>query len=374
MDEAAKPSGAKAGQGARQFRCRSCGAHLEFKPGTQSLACAHCGSTEAIEITEEGVEELNFLAWLEKSATEESTAEVLAVKCRHCGAETSFPPHVTADRCPFCAAPIVAKAVSRRLLRPRAVLPFSVPEQRAGEAFHKWIGSRWFAPNDLRRQAARERMDGAYLPAWTYDARTVTSYAGQRGDDYYVTQTYTAVENGRTVRKTRQVRHTRWTPVAGRVRDDFDDVLVVASTSVPRALLRKLEPWDLKNLHGYKDEYVSGFVSQSYEIDLREGFGHAKKIMAAAIENHIRRDIGGDHQRIHNADTRYSDVTFKYVLLPIWISAYRYREKSYRFVVNGRTGEPAGERPWSVWKITLASLAAALLALLAWWLAEGRSF
>jgi hypothetical protein len=79
----------------------------------------------------------------------------------------------------------------------------------------------------------------------------------------------------------------------------------------------------------------------------------------------IRRDIGGDHQRIHSTDTRYDDITFKHVLLPLWISAYRYRDRSFRFLVNARTGEVCGERPYSAAKITLAVLAALILVAIA---------
>ncbi|MBV9774716.1 MAG: hypothetical protein JO040_12240, partial [Gemmatimonadetes bacterium] len=74
-------------------------------------------------------------------------------------------------------------------------------------------------------------------------------------------------------------------------------------------------------------------------------------------------DIGGDEQRIHSTDTRYDDVTFKHILLPVWISAYRYREKVYRRLVNARTGEVQGERPWSWIKIALLVLFVAALVI-----------
>ena len=73
----------------------------------------------------------------------------------------------------------------------------------------------------------------------------------------------------------------------------------------------------------------------------------------------IKKDIGGDEQRIYSVNTKYNDITFKHVLLPIWISAYRFKNKVYRFLINGRTGEVQGERPWSVWKIIFFSLSIA---------------
>ena len=53
-------------------------------------------------------------------------------------------------------------------------------------------------------------------------------------------------------------------------------------------------------------------------------------------------------------DTQYSALTYKHVLLPVWILAYRYGDKPYRVVVNAVTGQVNGERPWSIPKILAA--------------------
>ena len=54
-------------------------------------------------------------------------------------------------------------------------------------------------------------------------------------------------------------------------------------------------------------------------------------------------------------------MTFKHILLPVWLAAYKYQGKTYRFVVNGRTGRVQGERPWSAIKIAVAVVIAALV-------------
>jgi hypothetical protein len=159
-----------------------------------------------------------------------------------------------------------------------------------------------------------------------------------------------------------------WRPVSGHVSQFFDDVLVLASTSLPRKYTEKLEPWDLPNLVEFKEEYLSGFRSESYQINLLNGFDTAKKVMDDKIRISIRRDIGGDHQKINALSTAHSDVKFKHILLPIWISAYRFNNKVYRFMINGRTGEVQGERPWSWVKITLASVSAAAVVGLGYYL------
>ena len=340
----------------RRFPCKNCGATLHFAPGTRTLVCPYCGVSNEIAQSAEVVQELDLRQYLSHAPSEE-IQETLTVRCEVCGAETTLKPNVTAARCPFCGTPLVAQAMSRRQIKPKALLPFHVTHDQAGVAFKQWIATRWFAPNELKDRAQRADINGVYMPAWTYDADTTSDYTGQRGEDYWDTETYTTMENGRAVTRTRQVRKTRWYPASGTVFNRFDDVLVLASRSLPRKHADELEPWDLKNMVPYQDEYLSGFVAESYQVDLPQGFEEAKLIMAGEIEVSIRADIGGDHQRIHDVDTRYANVTFKHTLLPVWISAYRYHERTFRFLVNARTGEVQGERPYSWIKITLFVIA-----------------
>ena len=215
--------------------------------------------------------------------------------------------------------------------------------------------------NSKQYAQSESKLAGVYIPYWTYDSDTTTDYRGERGDYYYTTETYTAMVNGRSVTRTRQVRHTRWSPASGTVRNSFDDILILASKSLPKKYTERLEPWDLANLVPYADEYLSGFRAESYQISLPEGFEAAKGVMAAAIQNSIRQDIGGDEQRIHSAQTQYENITFKHILLPVWLSAYRFREKIYRILINARTGEVQGERPFSAWKIAGAVLIALVI-------------
>jgi hypothetical protein len=338
----------------RRFPCGACGANLEFSPGKSSLVCPYCGETAEVP-DRGGVESQDYLAALDRHAGD-GEAVSLTVGCDGCGAITALGENVTASRCAFCDAPLVAQRESRRSLRPRSLLPFAVERRDAEARFREWLAGRWFAPSDLSRRAAADGLDGVYLPAWTYDCETDSTYDGERGEHYYETETYTTTENGKQVTRTREVRKTRWYPASGRVQLSFDDLLVMASESLPRRLVDGLAPWDLHALVAYDDRYVSGFTAECYQVDLEAGFHRAQALMAPRIEDAVRRDIGGDEQRIHDVDTDYEDIAFKHLLLPAWISAYRYRGKVHRFVVNARTGAVQGERPYSVPKIVAFTL------------------
>ncbi len=341
------------------FPCAQCGANLQFQPGANAQICPYCGHENPIEVEFAHAEEMDYEAFLRNAIGREEIVETITIKCDSCGAESSKQENVTSGQCPFCGANIVATGSSTKLLKPKSLLPFHVTTQQARDLFKKWIRSLWFAPNALKKLARQDSpINGMYTPYWTYDSFVTTRYRGQRGDDYWTTETYTTTVNGRSQTRTRQVRRTRWRSVSGTVQNSFDDVLVVASHSLPRTYAEKLEPWDLQNLVPYKDEFLSGFRAESYQVDLPEGFTRAKQLMEPTIHATIRHDIGGDHQRISSTQSRYDNITFKHILLPVWISAYRYRGKVFRFLVNARTGEVQGERPWSWVKIALAIIVA----------------
>lgn len=353
-----------------QFPCAQCGAKVEFRPGSEALTCPYCGHENPIEAIDVVVEEIDYASVLAGLASDEDTIEQQVVRCDGCSGETTLPENATAGACAFCGKDIVATARSTKQIKPKALLPFKITREAARTAFRSWVDGLWFAPNDLKRYSRMDtRLAGMYVPYWTYDADAHSSYTGQRGDAYYVTVTYTATENGKPVTRTRQERRIRWTWVSGRVFDRFDDVLVLASTTLPSKYANQLAPWDLGNLTPYQDDYLSGFQAESYHVSLPDGFATACGIMEGHIRSHVRRDIGGDEQRITSLSTRHEAITFKHVLLPVWMSAYRFKGKTYRFLINGRTGEVQGERPWSVWKIAFLVLgillAIAVIALIA---------
>jgi len=338
--------------------CKGCSGKLQFAPGTNHLKCPSCGMENEIEVSTKMFEELDFEKFVNEFEKGADIHEVATIKCQGCGAQTTFNPSVVSDACPCCGSPLVVKdATSSHAIKPAAILPFAIDQNKAFEDFGSWIKNLWFAPNKLKRYAQQmEKLTGLYIPYWTYDSNTSTDYAGERGDDYQDTETYTTTENGESVSKTRSVTNTRWSSVSGHVDNLFDDVLVVASKSLPERHVEKLEPWELENIQPFNESYLSGFKTESYQVDLKEGFEDAKIKMNEVINSTVCKDIGGDHQRIHSLNTVYNHITFKHILLPIWISAYMYKDKVYRFLINGRTGKVDGERPYSWIKIGLAAL------------------
>ena len=346
-----------------RFPCTDCGGMLTYAVGTDEMECNYCGKRNSIEIADTAIEEIDLPKGLDRlEQTRKLGSTESRLKCPNCAAEFTLDKHLHASDCPFCGTTVVTSTGEVQEFSPQALLPFAISADDAKVAFRKWIRGRWFAPSKLKDYAREEQsLNGVYIPYWTYDSDTDTSYSGQRGDVYYVRQTVRVIENGRSVRRTRMVPKIRWTPVQGHTDRHFDDILIGATRTLPRKITDWLEPWDLENLIPYTEDYLSGFQSEVYQVALDEGFGHAQRVMAQIIRTDVCRAIGGDQQRIQRLHTNHSNTTFKHVLLPLWTAAFTFRGKTYRFVVNGRNGKTRGERPYSVIKIVLAGTCAAVL-------------
>lgn len=359
--EAARP------EDEHRFPCSNCGSDMSFAPTEGKMICDHCGNEEPIEVEDgpwngesvgEGsaLVENDFEAALRGEVDAAEMEETRVSACPSCGAQVQFDGADHSQECPFCATPVVADTGTHRHIKPKGLVPFQLTEREAKKAMNDWLGGLWFAPGGLKDYARKESsLDGIYVPYWTYDADTNTSYRGQKGTAYYVT---VKGPDG----KPRQERRIRWTRASGRVSRFFDDILVLASKSLPKRYTDALAPWDLSALAEYRPEFLSGFRAEGYTVELDEGMVEARAIMNAQIERDIRRDIGGDAQKIDAMNTHVDDVTFKHILLPVWIAAYKYRDKSYRFVVNAQSGKVQGERPYSWGKIALAVIGAIVIA------------
>ncbi len=349
----------------RHFPCPSCGAEQAFEPEKGSLACEYCGHEEKIEAkslpTGHPIEE----GLAQAETIDEKPGEV---SCPKCGASYPLPVRRAATRCPYCDTPSLRDWLNPIL--PDGVLPFRIAEKEAHRHFADWIGTLWFAPNELRHVVdARKKLTGFYLPHWIFDADTRTFYRGERGDAYYVTVERTRVVDGKEKLVQERERRIRWTPVSGDVARRFDDLSIPAEGSLPLSLLRDLEPWPLRDARaGMEERALCGFEVQEYDRPLTEGHREAREKMQQRIRLDVLRDIGGDEQRIHALDTRWSDERFKELLLPVWTTQFHYKGRDYYYVINGVTGTVAGERPYSYWKIgALIGIVVALSLIIYFW-------
>lgn len=341
----------------QQFRCPSCHANMQFDANAGQLGCEYCGTTVPIGNDEGGqsIVEYNLAQGIAMSAARGYGTEVRRTKCSECGATVNLGGNVTADHCDFCGSPqVMTQEENRNVLRPESLVPFAVTGDTAKTQFREWIKGLWFRPSALKSEAHVAELAGVYVPYWTFDSRVDSDWTAQSGYHYYESETYTTQDaNGNSVTKTRQVRRTRWQPSWGNRSDHYDDVLVCASQGLPENLVTRLKTFNTSALVPYQSQYIAGWRAEEYALELNDGWKRAVGIMESEQRSRCSRDVPGDTHRALNVRNRFYQSTFKHVLLPIWISSYRYQDKAYRFLVNGQTGEVTGTAPYSWLKILL---------------------
>ena len=340
--------------------CVNCGAEMKYQPGTKNISCDYCGHQETIHLDENGFEELELYPYLQEMGAQKHGEEISMLQCKNCGATQHIEENYKSLHCVYCSMPLVLEdQYKEEWILPGAVLPFQIDQNESHQIFKKWVKGLWFAPNNLKKAALDPQFTkGLYLPYWTFDAQLQASYTGQRGEYYYETR---RVRNSQGKMVTQRVRKTRWYPASGQVAGFVDDTLVEASKQRKGRVPKKIARWNLGLLQPFNSSFLRGFVTEKYTIELKKGHLVAKDKAAGIARRWCRQDIGGDTQRISSMNMDLSEETFKHILLPVYISSYRYNAKEYNFFVNGENGAISGTRPYSFWKIFFAILGALLV-------------
>lgn len=357
-------------QAAIKTTCDNCGGALAWSAEKGQLECGSCGALrdvpEDAHHPEQGfIVEHDLEANLARQKPRGRLgAGMRQIKCNECAAVVEFPDGVTATKCSFCDSPSVLASEARTdHYVPESLVPFGVNKDQSVAAFKKWLGGLWFRPGDLKEKADVDELRGVYVPYWTFDAQVTSRWSADAGYHYYVDESYTVTENGKSVRKTRKVQKTRWQPASGQRHDAYDELLVCASKGLPADLARQVSTFETGALVAFAPHYLSGYSAESYQLELRDAWREAQERMAASQVARCKGDVPGDTHRNLRATHQYASATFKHVLLPVWVAAFRYNDKVYRFLVNGQTGRVAGKAPYSVTKIVL--FVAAIVAVIA---------
>ncbi|WP_282268669.1 hypothetical protein [Stenotrophomonas sp. PS02298] len=379
--------------------CPECGGDLQWNAGKQALACPYCGtivplSEAAMGVGDgsAGVVEQDLLAALKRLQDEANQppplppqpqggvvgmlqsmaatpaeqrgygAQPREVQCQSCHAISVFVDRKVADRCEFCGSPSIIDHESLGdAITPQSVLPFKISDGQVRDIIRKWYGTRWFAPSKLKRAALTDTLKGMYLPYWTFDAQVAARWTAEAGYYYYVTVSYRD-SKGNT--QTRQERRVRWEPASGSLQHFFDDELVPGTVGVHPELLGKIGQFPtITDLKPYSPEFVRGWTVERYQVDLRQAAQLGEEQMQTQTRYLCSEQVPGDTQRNLQVQATYSKRTFKHILVPVWLVSYTYGSRSYQVLANGYTGQLAGERPYSAWKIFFAVLAGVLALL-----------
>lgn len=344
-------------------KCPQCGATMDFDPSTGGMYCPYCDYREEIKAQnvegEEVAKELDFEKAEFTGNCDWGVAQK-TVTCKSCGAVTVYDALEVASECPYCGSNQVMEANDIKTLAPNGVVPFAITAETAGAKFKTWLSKKWFAPKAAKMSARADAFNGVYLPYWTFDADTSSDYTAEYGKD-------------RKVKKGDEEKIiTDWFKTSGHFDHFIDDELVAGTGSKDKRILSKAEPYDTNDCKAYKPEYLAGFSAERYSVGLKDAWEIAKGFIKSKLQNLITSKITSDHNADHTRNvqitTTYSNITYKYVMLPVWISSFKYNGKLYQFVVNGQSGKVGGDYPISAVRVAIAVLIGIAIIALLWYM------
>jgi DNA-directed RNA polymerase subunit RPC12/RpoP len=333
------------------FKCPQCGASTAFDPTAASVACAHCGFVQNLQAQVVGrrADEREFTLESLVLAERGWGTERRELHCDSCGADLSLATDDLSSTCSFCGSNrVVARVATQESLRPRFLIPFKLNADDCLPRTREWLGKGWMHPGDLAKAATSARFNGVYLPFWTFDATINAEWRAEVG--YERTERY--YDHGSKSWKTRTRIDWRWE--SGRVSLSPDDWLGIGTTKVSQILLKQIYPFDMSNLTAYDPGFLAGWQALNYDISLQTAWDTVKEAMREKTRQRCRTQIHSTHVRNFSMAADFADETWRYILLPVFVAAYRFEGETYLVLVNGQTGTVSGQKPVAWWKIWLA--------------------
>lgn len=349
----------------RSYKCANCGGVLEFDVEAQALKCENCGTVIEIINDQSKIVEHPLNKYSSRTIRqEEKTSRTM--ECKSCGARIEVEADCTATECPYCGTTYVLADKQEEVVVPDGVVPFQIDRKQVGGLFRNWLKKRWLAPGALRTLYQRDKLQGVYLPYWTFDADTACYYTAQGGRTH--TETYRDREG---VTRTRS--RTDWFFTSGTVGHFFDDVLVRASRKLDDPLLERIEPFHTQAAASYSPDYFSGYEAECCSRSLEDAHQEARQEIERELYQLAEQDVLRHFDAVRDVHIRpeYRRETYKHLILPVYATAYNYRGKQYTVLVNGQTGAIKGGYPKSVMKIALLAAAGVALFVLAYQLMWG---
>ncbi len=328
-------------------KCPNCTANIKFNPTTQNWKCEYCGSTFTIEDFkkyDEKEEDLN------KEINNENTQDNINVdmdeyECKNCGAKVIADKNTTATTCVYCGSSTIIKNRLIGKFAPEKIIPFKLEKSKAVDEFLKFCKKKWFAPKSFCDKKNIEEVKGIYIPFWLYDcntdgnifahARNVKTWSSF-GYEYTKTDYYDVYREGNM---------------------KFDKVPVDGSTKFDDDIMDSIEPYDYKGLENFTYEYMAGFLAEKYDVEFDKSFERAKKRVENSTVDELRNTIHGySSVSVSDKNVNVHLSNHEYVLLPVWLLNIKYKDKLYKFAMNGQTGKMVGNVPINGGKLALKSL------------------
>lgn len=318
-------------------KCPACNAELKFNPTSQNWVCGYCGSEYKLEDLK--ADETKK----EKSDVHRKKAANISYRgynCPDCGAEIIMDENTSATECIYCGNTAIITERLQGEFSPKQVIPFRKTKEDAINAFLGYRKGKWFMPKEFLDKKNVEKISGIYIPFYLYDM-----YVDAR-IDVEATKTKTWSDSSYRYKKTDYYDALR----AGNM--SFSKIPTDASKKFPDDIMDSIEPFDYSGLVDFDASYMSGFLSEKYDLTMDELQERAEKRAKESAEQELFNDITGyNNKRIKSSVATAKKEDASYVLLPVWMLNVKYEDKMYTLAMNGQTGKFIGNVPISKKKV-----------------------
>ncbi len=324
----------------QQYKCPNCGAELRFDPKKQGFGCEYCGSyftPEECKAANEEMEAEESASAAAKTEFEEGTNLYL---CPSCGAELVTDQNTSATECCYCHNPVVLQGRLSGDYRPARVIPFKTDREDACRIFREFCKKHWFLPKSFTTESQLLHMQGMYVPFWVANCDV-------HGQMQAVCKKIRSWSTG-----SYQYTETREFDVFREASLHFDGIPADGSSKIEDALMEAIEPFDYNETKDFEMSYLSGFLSDKYDVNKGQVFPRIKNRAVVGSDQMLRASMTGYSSiRVTRSDMNVQNTKWQYMLLPVWFMTYAYKGRRYSFAINGQTGKQAGTPPLSTGKL-----------------------
>jgi hypothetical protein len=337
----------------RSFICPRCGGRMVFSTLSGRLACEYCAYEERGLADEESGGQLASLADQSEQVLDFVMPTTVGHRwaqaqqhlcCERCGAHSLLPPGQKTTQCPYCGSnQVVGSAVQEDLMEPQLIAVMEVSKEQAAKLAHRWLGKGFFSPDSLIRSSATVRLRPGYYSFWTFDGTVELRWTCE-------------VAEGSGNYKT-------WQPVSGAETSFFNDALVPGVKALGLQEIKSLEPFDLENVETFNPDYLAGWPAVLYDRSLSDASLVAREGILKNLKPQLYGlvEVGREKRNLNIGGSQWSGMTFKHILLPLWIGEYLFQGKSFRLLINGQTGKVSGEKPRDSVKVIFLFLLAVVV-------------
>ncbi len=332
----------------KTYTCPNCGASISYDIHETKLACQYCGFTSKVDekVVEKSTDQLVDVdlptarahRWVESQSR---------LTCENCGVTILLPAGQTSDSCPYCGSNrFITSKELMDLIDPQLIGPFKIDPPAAGECIKSWLSKGWLAPDDLAARHAGMQLHPAYYPFWIFEGTLEVPW-------------FCDVNVGSS-------RLPQWEAHTGSQFENFKDVIVPGLRQMPQSVIAGVEPFKLEELVEFSPDILAGWTALTYDHPMADASLHARELIMNKVKASLSSLVEPDHPK-RNFTTgagKWSGLTYKLTLLPLYIGNYPYQGKRFQLMVNGQTGKVSGKKPMDTMKLAMLAAAGVIVLVL----------